>query len=142
MNKATVYNKSIVKEYIEKVLNTGETKSIEKYISKEYIEIHNGKRIKLGIEGARNHIIGVRKTYPDLKLSIENQIAEENWVATVYLMTGTQKGEWMNIKPTGKKIQVTGVNIDKIVDGKIIEHGGAANLLEPLLKINAITIAK
>lgn len=140
MNNDTEFNKSLVREYIEKILNTGETNNIKKYISTEYMELHNGKKIILGIEGARNHINGVRQTYPDLKLTIENQIAEQNWVATIYLMTGTHKGEWMNIKPTGKKIQVTGVNIDKIVDGKIVEHGGAANLLEPLLEINAIKI--
>ena len=136
----TEFNKLLVREYIEKILNTGETNNIKKYISTEYMELHNGKKIILGIEGARNHINGVRQTYPDLKLTIENQIAEQNWVATIYLMRGTHKGEWMNIKPTGKKIQVTGVNIDKIVDGKIVEHGGAANLLEPLLEINAIKI--
>ena len=140
MNNDTEFNKSLVREYIEKILNTGETNNIKKYISTEYMELHNGKKIILGIEGARNHINGVRQTYPDLKLTIENQIAEQNWVATIYLMRGTHKGEWMNIKPTGKKIQVTGVNIDKIVDGKIVEHGGAANLLEPLLEINAIKI--
>ena len=140
MNNDTEFNKSLVREYIEKILNTGETNNIKKYISTEYMELHNGKKIILGIEGARNHINGVRQTYPDLKLTIENQIAERNWVATIYLMRGTHKGEWMNIKPTGKKIQVTGVNIDKIVDGKIVEHGGAANLLEPLLEINAIKI--
>ncbi len=37
-------------------------------------------------------------------------------------------------------MEVTGVNIDKVVDGKIAEHGGAANRFEGLLSIGAITI--
>ena len=45
------------------------------------------------------------------------------------------------MKPTGKIIEVTGVNIDKVVNGHIVEHGGAANLLEPLLEIGAVRVA-
>jgi predicted ester cyclase len=131
-------SKSIIKRYIEEVVNTGNTTRIKKYISEGYTEIHEGKAHKLGIKGAREHVEGVRKTYPDLKLTIEKQIAEGEWVATVYTMTGTQKGEWLGIKPTGKQIKVTGVNIDRVKNGKILEHGGAANLLKPLLAIGAI----
>jgi hypothetical protein len=46
----------------------------------------------------------------------------------------------MGIKPTGKRIEVTGVNIDKIIDNKIVEHGGAANMFEGLLETGAIKI--
>ncbi len=43
------------------------------------------------------------------------------------------------MKPTGKRVEITGVNIDRVVDGRIVERGGAANhLLGPLLEIGAI----
>ena len=94
------------------------------------------------MEGAIEHIKGVRNTYPDLKLVIEKQICEGEWVVTSYTMTGTHKGEWLGITPTNKKLTITGVNVDRIINGKIVEHGGAANLMEPLLKANAIRISK
>ena len=53
-------------------------------------------------------------------------------------MRGTHTGLWMGIKPTGKRIEVTGVNIDKIIDNKIVEHGGAANMFDGLLELGAI----
>jgi len=53
---------------------------------------------------------------------------------TPYSVTGTFKDGWFGMKPTGKPITYTGVNVDRIRDGEIVEHGGAANLLEPLLK--------
>jgi predicted ester cyclase len=46
----------------------------------------------------------------------------------------------MKIKPTGRKIEATGVNIDRVADGKIIEHSSAANMFEGLLAIGAIEI--
>ena len=132
--------KSLVKDYIELVLNAGDISLIPKYVSPDYVEIYNNKKYSVGIEGAKDHIIGVRNNYPDIKLSINQQIAEGEWVATCYTMSGTHKGSWMGIKPTGKEIMVTGVNMDKIVDGKIVEHGGAANMFEGLLDIGAIEI--
>jgi len=73
-------------------------------------------------------------------LEINQQITEGDWVATCYTMKGTHSGSWMGIKPTEKLLIVTGVNIDKVVDGKIAEHGGAANLFEGLLDIGAVKI--
>jgi predicted ester cyclase len=131
-------NRSIVRDYIEKVLNTGNVDFIAQFIDPGYTEVYRNKKYPIGIDGAREHIVGVRKTYPDLILSIDRQIAENEWVVTSYTMTGTHVGEWMGIKPTGKRLEVSGVNIDKVIDGRIVEHGGAANMFEGLLDIGAI----
>jgi len=48
----------------------------------------------------------------------------------------------MNIKPTGEKVEYTGVIVDKIIDGKIVEHGGAVNLFESLFKNGLINIVQ
>jgi predicted ester cyclase len=85
-------NKSIVKNYIEKVVNTGDVEIIQQFISSDYVEIYNNKRYAIGIEGAKEHITGVRNTYPDLKLSIDLQIKEGEWIATCYTMRGTHSG--------------------------------------------------
>ena len=135
-------NKLIVRKYIEDVANTGNTDTIEKYISEDYVEIHDGKKYELGIEGAKDHVISVRKTYSNFQINIDLQIAENDYVATLITVTGIHNGVWMDIKPTGKQVTFTGVNIDKVINGKIVEHGGAANLFGPLLEIDAIKIVK
>jgi predicted ester cyclase len=61
-------------------------------------------------------------------------------VVTCITARGTHKGSWLGIKPTGKPVVFTGVNIDRVVDGRIVEHGGAANMLGPLLEIGAIKV--
>ena len=133
-------NKEVVQQYIEKVINTGEVDLIENYISPDYIETYQGKQYELGIEGARNHIMGVRKTYPDLVLTIDLMISEGDWVVTSYTATGTFENEWLGMQPTHQRMTYTGVNINKVVNGLIVEHGGAANLFEPLLEAKAIQI--
>ena len=131
-------NKSIIRRYIDEIENTGDVSNIREFIAEEYVEIYEGERYEIGIKGAIDHILGVRRVFPDLKLTIENQISEGEWVVTVYSVTGTFTDEWFGMKPTGKPITFTGVNVDRIRDGKIIEHGGAANLMDPLLKAGVI----
>ena len=133
-------NKDIVRKYIDTILNTGDTNHISDFIAEEYTEIHDGKKYKMGIKGAIDHVVGVRNTYPDIQLKIDQQFSDGDYVITCYTMSGTHSGEWMGIKPTNKKITVTGVNVNRIKEGKIVEHGGAANLLMPLLDAQAIKI--
>ena len=133
-------NKEIIRRYLEEVVNTGDVNKLEKFISPDYVEVYEGKRYQLGIKGAREHIQGVRQTYPDLKVTVNQQIAEGEWIATSIVARGTHLGVWLGIKPTGQVLAFTGVNIDRVVDGKIVEHGGAAIMLEPLLEAGAIRV--
>lgn len=133
-------NKLLIRKYIEEVINTGNVDEIEKYVSTDYTEVFEGKRYPIGINGAKEHILGVRQTYPDLAVTVEQQIAEGEYVATCITARGTHQGVWLGITPTGKVVTYTGVNIDRVVDGRIIEHGGAANLLGPLLDIGAVRV--
>jgi predicted ester cyclase len=131
-------NKTIIRQYIEQIENTGDVSNIREFISEDYTEVYEGERYPIGIQGAIDHVLGVLRVFPDLKLTIENQISEGEWVVTTYSVTGTFKDEWFGMKPTGKPITFNGVNVDKIRDGKIIEHGGAVNLFDPLLKAGVI----
>ncbi len=131
-------NKEIIRRYIDEVENTGDVSNIHDFIDEKYTEVYEGERYEIGIKGAIDHILGVRRVFPDLKLTIRHQISEDDWVVSVYSVTGTFMNEWFDMKPTGEPITFTGVNVDRIKDGKIIEHGGAADLFEPLFKAGVV----
>ena len=133
-------NKTLVRRYYEEVVNTGNVGLTERFISPEYTEVMDGTRYPSGVEGAKAHVIGVRQTYPDLHITIEQQIAEGEWVVSCITARGTHIGSWLGIKPTGKEVIFTGVNVDRVVSGRMVEHGGAANMLGPLLEIGAIKV--
>src|SRR5215831_9270331 len=136
----TDQNKLVVRRYIEEVANTGNVDRLVEFISPEYVEVYRGTRYPVGLEGARKHILEVRETYPDLHLTIDRQIAEEDWVVTQVTARGTHRGSWLGMKPTGKGVEIAGVNVDRVVGGRIVEHGGAANSLEALLDIGAVRV--
>jgi predicted ester cyclase len=134
-------NKLLVRRYYQEVVNTGDVSQLADFISPDFVEVHNNTPHPVGLEGAKQHMLGVRQTYPDLHLTVEQQIAEGEWVVTRVTARGTHEGVWLGMRPTGAKLEMTAVNIDRVVDGRIVEHGGAANLLEPFLEIGAIRIA-
>ena len=82
-------------------------------------------------------VLVVCEDFTERKL-VEQQIAEGEWVATRITARGTHSGEWLGIAPTGRSVAFSGVNWDRVVDGRIVEHGGAANMLGPLLEIGAV----
>jgi predicted ester cyclase len=134
-------NKRLVRRYYEEVVSTGAVERVPQCISPDYTEVLDNQRYALGVEGAVEHILGVHRTYAGMVLTVEQQVAEGEWVVTRVTMRGTHQGEWLGIKPTGKPVSITAVNIDRVVNGRIVEHGGAANLLGPLLEIGAIRTA-
>jgi predicted ester cyclase len=138
---STEDNKLLVRRYYEEVVNTGNVNELANFISPDYTEVYRNVRHAVGLEGAKQHVLGVRQTYPDLRLTVEQQIAEGDWVVTRVTARGTHRGVWLGMTPTGKAVEMTAVNLDRVVDGRIVEHGGAANLLEPLLEIGAIKVA-
>ena len=133
-------NKRLVRRYIEEVVNTGNVEKLAEFIAPDYTEVYTNRRYPLGLAGAKEHILGGRRTYENLHLTVEQQIAEGDWVVTRATARGTHRGGWLGTKPTGKTVEITVVNIDKVVDGRIVEHGGAANMLEPLLEAGAIRV--
>lgn len=79
-------------------------------------------------------IYRLKKTYPDYTIKIVRQYAVDDYVISEFVMRGTHKGEFIGITPTNKVLEITGVNIDKLIDGRIVEHSGAANTFETFLE--------
>lgn len=131
-------NKEKIKYFYEQVTSNHLIDEVAEYVSND-CTIRIGKTvIPVGIDGMKQHMIEVRKTYPDLKMTITRQYCDGEYVISEFIMDGSFKGEWLGIKPTGEKLSITGVDIDKVVDGKIVEHGGAANTFEPLFEAKLI----
>ena len=73
-----------------------------------------------------------RETYPDYTVRILRQHWAAPYVVSECVMKGTHLGPWPGTVPTGKRLIFTGVNIDRVEGGKIVEHGGAVNTFETL----------
>ena len=128
-----MYNKARVKYFYEHVVSNHLLDEVPAYIAQECAVRSGETVVQVGLEGMLRHLAEVRLTYPDYKMTITRQFEDGDFVVSEFIMEGTHAGEWLGMKPTNKRLTFTGVDIDKVVDGKIVEHGGAVNTFDTLL---------
>lgn len=96
-------NKQIVKNFYEAVVSKNLLQELHQYVSKDCLLNIGNEKIPLGLEGMREHLVAIKKTYPDYTIKILRQFADGDYVISEFLMEGTHEGEWIGIKPTHKK---------------------------------------
>ena len=123
-------NKDIVKHYYEVIVSKNLLDDLPLYISENCVMRVGENEYSIGAEGMRQHLVAVKKTYPDYKMKVIRQYVDGDYVISEFVMRGTHKGDFLGIAPTNKVLEITGVDIDKVIDGKIVEHGGATTTFE------------
>jgi steroid delta-isomerase-like uncharacterized protein len=91
-----------------------------------------------GVEGAKEMITLYRKLQGGLRITIEHQVSQGDFVATRYTARGTHQAEFMGVPATGRPVTVAGICISRLRDGKIVEEWEIADGLGALQQIGAI----
>lgn len=90
-----------------------------------------------GPEGFIRFFETFRSAFPDLKVEVDQMVADEDNVSIAYTVTGTQKGDFMGVPATNKAISARGVQIARFENGKIVERWGSSDELGILKQIGA-----
>ncbi len=77
--------------------------------------------------------------FPDLTHTIEQQVVEGDIVVTRGTMSGTHRGEFFGVAPTGRRVTFGLLMMDTIEDGKIVLHYANVDWLSVLLQMGALT---
>jgi steroid delta-isomerase-like uncharacterized protein len=115
-------NRELMHRYIEEVWNKGNLGFIDTNFSPDCI-IHDGFTGQpSGREGVKWVVSVFRTVSPDLHITIEDIIAEADKVVMRWSASGTHHGEFMGVPPTGKKLTIEAIVINRINADKIVEH--------------------
>lgn len=115
-------NKAIARRVIEECFNQGNLALADELYTANYVNHNAPPGFPQGPEGFKQEAGMYRNAFPDIQITIEEQIAEGDRVVSRWTARGTHQGELMGIPPTNKKATVTGIVIDRIAGGKIVEH--------------------
>ncbi|UDL87476.1 ester cyclase [Mesorhizobium sp. PAMC28654] len=74
---------------------------------------------------------------PDLKVAIEVVVADKDHVAASFVYSGTHKGDYFGVAPTGRALRFTSCDIFRVVDGRIVEHWGMGDIAGVLAQLRA-----
>ena len=114
-------NKLVVSNFINEIINKGNIESAGDYVADDLVELVPFPGQGPGLAGLQDVLRGMHLAFPDLHWAIEEQIAESDQVLTRFIWTGTHKGEFLNVPPTGNQVSVWGMVIDQLKAGKIQE---------------------
>jgi predicted ester cyclase len=95
-----------------------------------------------GVAGIKQFWTGFFAAFPDLSLSLETLVADDDNVVVGLTVTGTHTGPLMGIEPTGKKISVRGIQIGRYEDGMLVERWGSTDQLGMLQQLGVVDVGK
>jgi steroid delta-isomerase-like uncharacterized protein len=116
-------------------VNTGNLQEFYELVADSSVDHDPARDQEPGPNGYIVFFTMMRTAFPDFKLTVEQLVADEDNVAFAYTATGTHKGDFMGVAPTGKSIKIRGMQISKFEDGKMIERWGSSDELGLLKQI-------
>lgn len=92
--------------------------------------------------GFKEMVRQLHAAFSDFELIIEDFLAEGDRVAARWTCTGTQVGEFMGIPASGNRITITGVEIDRIAGGRIVESWTQVDMAGLLVQAGVLTLPR
>lgn len=132
-------NKSIVYRWVEEAWNHGDFSQAAKLYPAGYTLNDTSSPVPFkGPEGLRGFISAFRTAMPDLHMTIEQIVAEGDYVAWRFRVEGTQTGELQGIPPSGRPVDVTGTVVSRFAGSHWVEDYSNADQLGLLRQIGVI----
>ena len=123
-----------LRRLLTRAFSQGDYSVLDELVAPDYIEHQNGIQ-GVGPEAVRRTASGLRASFPDLSLEIQDAIASEDTVWVRVRGQGTDTGGVAGRPPSGRRIEVDVVDIVRFRDGLMSEHWGVADRLGMLQQV-------
>ena len=91
-----------------------------------------------GPQGFKDNVSMFRAAYSDARITVDDQIAEGDTVASRWTGRGTHDGELMGVPASGKQVTVSGIVVSRVANGKVVEEWTNWDTLGMLQQIGAV----
>lgn len=113
-------SRAVVERFQREIFQQGRMELLDEMVAEDYV-VHTPTGDQTREEHFQKELPGFLRAFPDLELHIEDRVAEEDKVVTRFYFTGTHKGEFARVPPTGASVTVPGIVIERVEDGKVAE---------------------
>ena len=142
-NQTTEQNKQVVQRFIEECWNQGNLNKASEYLT-DRCQFHDPAfpQLNAGIQNARNHVEGCRRAIPDVKVTIEDMIAERDEDVLHWKDRGTHKGQFLGMQPTQRQVNIEGTTIHRFEGSKIAEAHTYWNVAAMMAQLGVAEVPK
>jgi steroid delta-isomerase-like uncharacterized protein len=138
---STEEGKAIVRRLLEEIWTRGNLALVDEMLTTSFVRYGPAAEGEVrGREGLKRLVTMYRTAYPDLRVRLEEQVAEGALIAARWTAEGTHRGELMGIAPTGKAITVAGATIDRVAGGKIEAEWAYYDVMGMLQQLGAAKV--
>ena len=134
----TEQNKAIARRAFEEILNKGDFELAKQLYARDFI--NHGIHRDASLEEDQAALKGWHQAFPDVVIAAEKLIAEDDLVTVYWIARGTNTGTGNGLPATGKKAELSGITIWRIVDGKIKEEWSAFDQLSMMQQLGLLPI--
>ena len=113
-------NRGVVRDYYETVYDRRELGRLDAFLAPDFVSAGPGGRMDR--ESHATALAASLAALPDLRLTVDEQIAEREAVVTRWSATGTQLGTLFGIPPTGRRVTATAIHVHHVRDGRIVDQ--------------------
>jgi predicted ester cyclase len=117
-------NKQATQFFYDEVFNKHNISLIDSVVGADYVEHQTDVHYLANRKGLKKEFSDYFQGFPDAELTVHIMMAENDLVTTQFTITGTHRGKIYGLKPTGRKIKISGVDIIRYKNGKAVEHWG------------------
>jgi len=128
-------------ERFGKAVNSGNLEVLTEVVAPGVVDNDPAPDQGPGPEGFINLFETMREAFPDLNVTVDKMVADDDNVAIAYTITGTHKGDFMGVPATNRQVSARGVQIAKFENGQIVERWGSSDQLGILQQIGATVAA-
>ena len=114
-------NTAILERFVEEVINRGRLEAADELVEENFVELDPLPGQRQGREGLKDVIGMMRAAFPDIHWAVEETIASGDKVVSRFKWSGTQRGDFLGIPATGRKVVVPGVVIDRLSGGRMAD---------------------
>ena len=119
-------------------VSTGNLNALREIFSADVVDHDPAPSQGKGPEGFIKFFTMMRTAFPDLKVTVDHIVQDENNLAMAYKIHGTHNGgDFMGIAPTGKTFEARGMQIGRYENGKIVERWGSSDELGLVKQLGA-----
>ena len=125
----TEQNKAIARRVLEEAANQHKLELLDELLAPDYVLHDPANPMVQDRETFKQFLGGHYTAFPDVKWTVEDVVAEGDRVVVRWTLTGTHKGPLMGIPPTGKQVNMWGISIYRIANGKVAEEWAVADVM-------------
>ncbi len=118
---STEENKTLVRTVVE-LFNQGDLDAAATYLAADYVDYSDPPGTPRGNMSTKQRWSMLRGAFSDAHVTIDDLVAEGDTVAVRFTLRGTHTGELFSLPPTGSQVAVTGIDINRIMKGQIVER--------------------